>query len=88
MDNISKRRNDFLNTTIRDIKRSKPIGDYNCILGLSGGLDSSYMLHKVVNDYGLKPLVFHVDAGWNSEIAVSNIEKLVEKLNLDFLRSG
>ena len=41
------------------------------------------MLHKVVNDYGLKPLVFHVDAGWNSEIAVSNIEKLVDKLNLD-----
>ncbi len=83
LDNMSKRKNFFLKTTINDIKNSKPIGDYNCILGLSGGLDSSYMLHKVVNDYGLKPLVFHVDAGWNSEIAVSNIEKLVDKLNLD-----
>ena len=82
LDNMSKRKI-FLKTTINDIKNSKPIGDYNCILGLSGGLDSSYMLHKVVNDYGLKPLVFHVDAGWNSEIAVSNIEKLVDKLNLD-----
>jgi N-acetyl sugar amidotransferase len=83
IENLSKRRDDFLNLTIKDIKKSKPLGEYNCILGLSGGLDSSYMLHKVVNDYGLKPLVFHVDAGWNSEIAVSNIEKLVDKLDLD-----
>ena len=50
VENISKRKNYFLETTIYEIKKSKPLGDYNCILGLSGGLDSSYMLHKVVND--------------------------------------
>ena len=42
------------------------------------------MLHKVVNDYGLKPLVFHVDGGWNSEIAVHNINTLIDNRNLIF----
>ena len=50
---------------------------------MSGGLDSSYMLHKVVTEYSMKPLVVHVDAGWNSEEAVSNINNLVNGLNLD-----
>ena len=45
--------------------------------------DSSYLLHKVVSVYGLKPLVFHVDAGWNTDIAVNNIKSLVDKLGLD-----
>lgn len=57
--------------------------DFDCILGLSGGVDSSYMLHVAVNELGLRPLVFHVDGGWNSELAVHNIEVLVDKLNLD-----
>ena len=50
---------------------------------MSGGLDSSFMLHKVVTEYGLRPLVFHVDAGWNSEVAVHNINQLIDGLNLD-----
>ncbi len=57
--------------------------EFDCILGMSGGLDSSYLLHKVVTQYNLRPLVFHVDAGWNSEIAVGNIKKLTSGLNLD-----
>lgn len=57
--------------------------DFDCILGLSGGLDSSYMLHMLVNEFGLRPLVFHVDGGWNSDLAVNNIQMLVEKLGLD-----
>lgn len=57
--------------------------DFDCLLGLSGGVDSSYMLHRMVRDYGLRPLVFHVDGGWNSELAVHNINVLVDKLNLD-----
>lgn len=57
--------------------------DFDCILGLSGGLDSSYMLHLLVKEFGLRPLVFHVDGGWNSDLAVSNIKVLVEKLGLD-----
>lgn len=51
--------------------------DYDCIIGLSGGIDSSYMAMKV-HEWGLRPLVVHVDAGWNSELAVSNIEKIVK----------
>lgn len=68
---------------IKKIKRSGKKNNYDCIIGVSGGLDSSFLLHKIVNDYGLRPLVFHVDGGWNSNIAVNNIQVLIEKLNLD-----
>ena len=57
--------------------------EFDCILGLSGGVDSSYMLHIAVKEFGLRPLVFHVDGGWNSELAVHNIQMLVDKLGLD-----
>jgi N-acetyl sugar amidotransferase len=56
--------------------------DYDCIIGLSGGVDSSYLAVKV-KDLGLRPLVVHVDAGWNSELAVMNIESLVKALGFD-----
>ena len=52
-------------------------------MGLSGGLDSSYMLHLAVTEFNLRPLVFHVDAGWNSELAVHNINALIDSLGLD-----
>ena len=55
---------------------------YDCILGLSGGLDSAYMAHAVVTKFKLRPLLFHVDVGWNSRIAVSNIEKIVDGLGM------
>ena len=57
--------------------------DFDCIMGMSGGIDSSYLLYIMVHKYGLRPLVFHVDAGWNSQIAVNNIERLVDSLGLD-----
>ena len=57
--------------------------DFDCIIGLSGGIDSSYLAYIAVKKMGLKPLLFHVDAGWNSDIAVQNINGLVEGLNLD-----
>jgi N-acetyl sugar amidotransferase len=57
--------------------------DFDCIMGMSGGIDSSYLLYLAKEKLGLRPLVFHVDAGWNSQIAVNNIEKLVDKLGLD-----
>jgi N-acetyl sugar amidotransferase len=57
--------------------------EFDCIMGLSGGADSSYMLHMMVSEFGLRPLVFHVDGGWNSEVAVHNINVLVDKLGLD-----
>lgn len=57
--------------------------DYDCIMGLSGGVDSSYMCHFVTKEMGLRALVVHVDTGWNSELAVNNIQNIVQKLNLD-----
>ena len=53
---------------------------FDCIMGMSGGLDSSYLLHLAVSEFGLRPLVFHVDGGWNTDIAVNNIQVLVDKL--------
>ncbi len=74
------------NILLRDIEKIKSHGkgkDFDCILGLSGGVDSSYLLHLAVKVFGLRPLVFHVDGGWNSEIAVHNINVMIDKLNLD-----
>lgn len=56
--------------------------EYDCIIGLSGGVDSSYLALKVA-EWGLRPLVVHVDAGWNSELAVANIEKIVNYCQFD-----
>jgi len=57
--------------------------DFDCIIGMSGGIDSSYLTYVAKEQLGLRPLVFHVDAGWNSQEAVNNIERLVDKLGLD-----
>lgn len=56
---------------------------YDCMIGLSGGIDSAYLAHIVVNKLGLKPLAIHVDGGWNSEKAVRNIHLIVDKLDID-----
>ena len=55
---------------------------YNCVVGLSGGVDSCFTLHKAI-ELGLRPLVVHMDNGWNSELAQNNIENLLKKLNVD-----
>lgn len=65
------------------VKKEGSGKDFDCIIGLSGGLDSSYAAYVAVEKMGLKPLLFHVDAGWNTDQAVGNIEKLVDGLNLD-----
>lgn len=65
------------------IKSNNDASDFDCIIGLSGGLDSSYAAHVAVRNMGLKPLLFHVDAGWNTDQAVGNVEKLVDGLGLD-----
>lgn len=64
------------------VRREGKGKDYDCIMGLSGGVDSSY-LALLVKDSGLRPLVVHVDAGWNSELAVHNIEQLVKYCGYD-----
>ena len=56
---------------------------YNCIIGVSGGVDSSYLTYVATEIMGLNPLLFSVDSGWNLNVAVENIEKIVKTLNLD-----
>lgn len=72
-----------LNALVDKIKREGEGKDFDCIVGMSGGIDSSYLTYLAKEQFGLRPLVFHVDAGWNSQEAVNNIEKLVDGLGLD-----
>lgn len=71
LDNIVQR--------IRDAGRSKP---YDCLIGVSGGVDSTYVAYTM-HRLGLRPLAIHLDNGWNSELAVGNIERTVKRLNID-----
>ncbi len=72
-----------LQNIIQKIKKDGLGKEFDSILGISGGVDSSYMLHLAVKEFGLRPLVFHVDGGWNSELAVHNINVMIDKLGLD-----
>lgn len=72
-----------LESMVRAIRKSGEGRDFDCIIGMSGGIDSSYLVYAAKELLGLRPLVFHVDAGWNSQIAVNNIERLVDGLGLD-----
>ena len=81
--NHGKNQNHILDKYVSEIKKHGKNQEFDCILGLSGGFDSSYMLHYAVKELGLRPLVFHVDGGWNTETSVHNIDVLVSKLNLD-----
>ena len=72
-----------LEKIVEKIKKEGKGKDFDCIMGVSGGIDSSYLTYVAKEQFGLRPLVFHVDAGWNSQIAVNNIEKLVDGLGLD-----
>jgi len=69
-----------LRKLIEIIKETGKDNEYDCIVGISGGLDSSYMA-VLVKELRLRPLLVHFDNGWNSELAVKNIESLVTKLN-------
>ena len=75
--------NKVLQEIIDKIKKEGEGKDFDCLMGMSGGIDSSYLLYVMKEKFGLRPLVFHVDAGWNSQIAVNNIERLVDGLELD-----
>ena len=81
--NYGKGHEKELEELIKDIKRKGQGKKYDCILGLSGGLDSSYMLHLAVKEWGLRPFVFHIDAGWNLPVAEENIERLTNKLGVE-----
>ena len=72
-----------LQKDVQKIKKEGEGKDFDCIIGMSGGIDSSYLVYVAKEKLGLRPLVFHVDAGWNSQIAVNNIERIVDQLGLD-----
>jgi N-acetyl sugar amidotransferase len=72
-----------LRETVARIKESQKDEPYDCLIGLSGGVDSSYVAHIAATRLGLRPLLYHVDTGWNSDVSVSNIQKLVDGLGLD-----
>lgn len=70
-----------LSALVQNIKKDGQGKTYDCIVGVSGGVDSSWALVKAV-ELGLRPLPVHMDNGWNSELAQNNISNLVQKLNL------
>jgi len=81
---VSSQSGDCKFQQLADSIRADGLGtDFDCIIGLSGGLDSSYVAYVAKEKMGLRPLLFHVDAGWNTDQAVGNIEKLVDGLGLD-----
>lgn len=80
--NYGKGHEEELKKLLSEIKESGKGKEYDCILGLSGGLDSSYLLHLAVAKWGLRPFVFHVDAGWNLPVAEKNIRKICDKLDV------
>lgn len=73
----------ILGKVIDKIKKDGVGRDHDCVIGISGGVDSSYLTYLAAAKLGLRPLLLHVDAGWNSQQAVNNIEVLVDALGLD-----
>ena len=73
----------LLEQTLNRIKSEAKDKEYDCIIGLSGGVDSSYVAYLAKRVFNLRPLVVHVDTGWNSELAVKNIENIVRMLDID-----
>ncbi len=81
--NLQKGNKNALEDLAKKIKKEGENKDFDCIIGMSGGIDSSYLTYLASKIMKLRVLVFHVDAGWNSQIAVNNIEKIVDGLKLD-----
>lgn len=78
----SAERSDRLKALVAEIKAQGRGRDYDCVIGVSGGVDSTYVAW-LTRQLGLRPLAVHFDNGWNSELAVANIEKTLERLNID-----
>ena len=75
-------RSQKLNLLIEKIKKDGKNKNYDCVIGVTGGVDSSFVAH-LVKEFGLRPLAIHLDNGWNSELAVQNIQQLLNKLDID-----
>ncbi len=81
--NLQKNNKNGLKILTNKIKKAGKGKEFDCIIGMSGGIDSSYLTYLASKVMKLRVLVFHVDGGWNSQIAVNNIEKIVDGLKLD-----
>jgi len=68
---------------IDKIKKDGKGREHDCLIGISGGVDSSYVTYLAKEKFGLRPLLYHVDAGWNTHVSVNNIQRLVDGLGLD-----
>jgi len=79
---IQKKNTDYIDNLIKKVKSKNK--KYDSLVGISGGVDSCYTLYLCVK-WGLKPLAVHMDNGWNSEIAVTNVKKIVKKLGVDYV---
>jgi N-acetyl sugar amidotransferase len=77
-------RADELTSLVEKVKESGRGKPYDCVIGISGGVDSTYLAYQAVK-LGLRPLAVHFDSGWNSELAVDNIHNIVSKLGLDLV---
>ena len=75
-------RTEELNVSIDNVKALGKNDKYDCLIGLSGGVDSSYICYWA-KQIGLRPLIIHFDNGWNSELAVKNIENIIQKTGFD-----
>ncbi len=81
---FSSNNQEQLDSLISLVKNKGKNRKYDCLLGISGGVDSCYTVYLCVK-WGLRPLVMHMDNGWNSEIAVANVKKIVNKLGVDYV---
>ncbi len=72
-----------LSALMEKIKSRKRKGEYDCLIGLSGGVDSSYVAYLVKEKYKLRPLAVNLSNGWDSEIAIANIEQIIKRLEID-----
>lgn len=80
-----KVKNQLLNDIVANIKRTHTKRKYDCIIGVSGGVDSTYIAYYVKKVLKLRPLAIHLDNGWNSELAVKNIENVLKILEIDLI---
>jgi N-acetyl sugar amidotransferase len=80
---VDKSNQQKFSALIEKIKEEGKNKQYDCIIGVSGGVDSTYVAYLVKNKWKLRPLAIHLDNGWNSELAVSNIEKTLKALDID-----
>jgi N-acetyl sugar amidotransferase len=74
-----------LSGVIEKIRNQRKSSEYDCVIGLSGGVDSSYLAYILRQEYQLNPLAIHFDNGWNSALASRNIQKITQKLDIDLI---